>query len=318
MPPLRVELAATGRVAAAAAATLPRLVRPRRPPAALLESITSVAAPPARGGVTVRALTQNRFHAPTPVVVEGSWRPPRTLMTMGAFLVEHTQARFLVDAGICADVGRRHLCHMPFAIRTLVEGSPPQTGIADAVAQQGLDPGQVDFVVLTHVHWDHCSGLAELPHVAVRLSAAELDFSASPPRALVLHGVLPQAYAEARFQPFALDGPPVETFERSLDLFGDGSAVLVDLPGHTPGHIGVLLTLHSGRRLLLCGDAVWSATQATLAREKAPLPGNIIDVDRQEAYRSVLRLHKLGRGITLLPAHDLGSIEAAFAAGMLS
>jgi len=52
---------------------------------------------------------------------------------------------------------------------------------------------------------------------------------------------------------YELDGPPVLTFTRSHDLFGDGSVVLVDLAGHTPGSVGVLLHTSAGP-VLLAGD----------------------------------------------------------------
>ncbi len=46
-------------------------------------------------------------------------------------------------------------------------------------------------------------------------------------------------------------------FDESLDLFGDGRLVLVPLPGHTPGSVGLFVTLDSGRRLFFSGDTSW-------------------------------------------------------------
>ncbi|MGH3320985.1 MAG: MBL fold metallo-hydrolase [Streptosporangiaceae bacterium] len=228
--------------------TLVRVVRPRRPDPAFLAGLDPVTPPHARGGVSLRALPQNSFSAPTFAIAEGTWRPWLSPMTMGAFLVEHEQATFLVDAGVCHDTRQRHLSQLPAVTRALV---------------------------------------------------------------------VPDAYAGAALGPFDLNGPPVETFSASFDLFGDGTVVVVSLPGHTPGHVGVLVTLRSGRRCLLAGDAVWNSFQVRAALERAPLPGRLVDVDREETYASVVRLHRMSPDITVLPAHDKRAIDMVFAGGPL-
>lgn len=307
------EAGAAARAAGALPPTLLRVLRPQRPDPGILSRLESAPAPEAQGGVELSALTQNSFSAPNFAVAEGLFVPLRARMTMGAFLVRHERATFLVDAGISRDVRTRHLSQLPAVSRALVRGSPPERGIAEAVREAGTDPTDLAFVLLTHVHWDHCSGLAELPDVPVRLSRPEYDFSREASAALLSHAVVPDAYHSGRLEPFDLDGPPVETFRASRDLFGDGAVVVVSLPGHTPGHVGVLVTLHSGRRLLLAGDAVWSVQQVRYGLQRAPLPGWLVDSDRAQAYDSVLRLYRMSRDITVLPAHDRRAIDEAFA-----
>ena len=68
------------------------------------------------------------------------------------------------------------------------------------------------------------------------------------------------------------------SFGHAIDLFGDGSVRLLSTPGHTKGHMSVLLRLQSGRELLLTGDAAYSratidaGARAALLRRRAPLP----------------------------------------------
>ncbi|KWX02658.1 putative hydrolase [Carbonactinospora thermoautotrophica] len=317
MTRLGVEVTVTARAALALASTVARTVRPRRPDPRWVAQLEPVGAPRARRGVTLHAITQNEFGALTAAVAQGRLRPAFSPMTVGAFLVEHPEARFLVDAGVCHDARRRHVPRLPALGRALLAGSPPRVGLADGVREAGFDPDGLAFVLLTHLHWDHCSGLAELPGVPVRLSRAEYEFAAAPPDVLLRHCVVPETYAATRLDPVELDGPPVETFPASHDVFGDGSVLVVSLPGHTPGHVGVLLTLRSGRRVLLAGDAAWSAYAVAEARERAPVAACLVDADRDEAYRSVLRLHRLPGDVTVLPAHDLRAIRAAFPAGPL-
>ena len=82
----------------------------------------------------------------------------------------------------------------------------------------------------------------------------EIEFSriATPP------AVLPSQFAHAiRWVPFQFAAQPFMGFEYSHDLFGDGSLVLVPMQGHTPGSVGLFLTLDDGRRFFFTGDTSW-------------------------------------------------------------
>ncbi len=192
---------------------------------------------------------------------------------------------------------------LPTPLRLFVAPDRPVTGLADALQRIGRDVDDVDFVLPTHLHWDHVSRLLELPpKVAVQTRPVERDFALNaggPPL-----GVARAPLRGRRFDTYDLDGPPVLTFERSHDLFADGSVVLVDLAGHTPGSVGVLLNLDGDRRVLLAGDAVWHRLQVRLLREKAPFPGQLVDDDRDAAFAGVHRLHALPPTIELIPSHD--------------
>jgi glyoxylase-like metal-dependent hydrolase (beta-lactamase superfamily II) len=102
---------------------------------------------------------------------------------------------------------------------------------------------------------------------------------------------------------YDLDGPPVLTFTRSHDLFGDGSVVLVDLAGHTPGSVGVLLHTSAGP-VLLAGDAAWHTYQVDDIRQKSSYPGGLADEDRAESFRTLHRLHAIRDRVMVVPTHD--------------
>lgn len=288
------------------------MLRPRQPTGAELAEVRYAEPPPATGGVRVRALLQNQWDAPTAGVIEGQLTPPTTRMAIGAFLVEHSSGPFLADAGMCADAHTRHLADMPVLVRKISAGPPADIGLADAIRIGGVAPERLLFALLTHVHWDHVSGLAELPGLTARITAAEVPLTA--PDAPFRPGVVPETLRGVHFEPVELDGPPVLTFPASHDVFGDGTVVLCDLAGHTPGHVGILLALHSGRRLLLAGDAVWNSTQLKLVRQR-PAVARMADADPEAAYRTVIRLSKVPSHITVLPAHDHAAITAAFPDG---
>lgn len=297
------------RCCTALAATPPRLLRPRRPDRALLAGITLADAPPARAEVRLTALTQARTSAPEILVAEGVRSLREVPMTYAAFLVEHPRARFLVDPAMCAEAQRRVLRELPFPVPLLVGPEKPVRGLADALAAVGMTGDDVDFVIATHLHWDHVAGLLELPgSVPIRLPGIERDWAMDGPRAPL--GVARGPLLGREFDTVELDGPPVLSFARSRDLFGDGSVLLVDLAGHTPGSIGVLLAVDDGTRVLLAGDAVWSNLQVRLLREKAPMPGLLFDADREAAFATIHRLHALPAAIEIIAAHDHAAVVA--------
>lgn len=302
------------RCCAALAATPRRLLRPRQPDTELLARLDPIPAPPAERTVKLTVLQQGRLSAPTTIVAEGARSLGTTPLIMATFLVEHPQARFLVDPALCADVHKRVISELPFPIPMMVAPHKPVLGLADALAARDIAVTDIDFVLATHLHWDHISGLLELPgSVEIRLPGVEVDWALSGPHAPV--SVARGPLRDRTFDRLELDGPPVLTFEHSRDLFGDGSVVLVDLSGHTPGSIGVLLALDNGSRVLLAGDAIWSKIQIDLLREKAPMPGQLVDTDRDAAFATIHRLHALPSDITVVAAHDHAAVTALAARG---
>lgn len=297
------------RCCAALAATPARLLRPRRADTDFLARLESAPLPAARASVELTVLIQGRMSAPTTIVAEGVRSLGHLPMAMGAYIIEHPSARFIVDPALCAHVHRRVLPGLPFPIPSLVAPDEPVLGLADALAARDLEPATIDFVLPTHLHWDHISGVLELPDsVPVRLPSAELGWALRGPHAPT--GVVRGPLEGRPLEPLELDGPPVLTFARSLDLFGDGSVLLVDLAGHTPGSIGVLLATSDGRRVLLAGDSVWNRLQIELIREKAPMPGQLFDADRDIAFETIHRLHALPDGIEVVAAHDYDAVAA--------
>lgn len=182
-----------------------------------------------------------------------SWVP------VPVFLVEHpTAGLLLIDTGFHASVqddartslGRRQAWVLP-ARQATGESAP------ERLRSLGIEPEKVGVVVMTHLHNDHASGASQFPHATFVVDAAEWRAACA--------GGFPEGYRHAHFdQPWDWrtvdhDGPdaqPHAGFQRSLDLFGDGSFVLLSTPGHTLGHQSVLLALQ-GRRLLLTGDAAY-------------------------------------------------------------
>lgn len=282
---------------AAATGSVYGMVRPRRRDERLLRSITDAGLPVPRHTVTVTALPQVPRPVPTAAVVEGTFRPRRIPNSLASFVVTHPDATIVVDPGVCLDVERRALAQLPAVLRLAVR--PPAGVVATVEALRG-GPAP-DFALPTHAHWDHVCGLLDLPGLPVHLHRTERQWVGAGPVAPV--GGVRDALRDRPTVEYELDGPPVLTFTRSHDLFGDGTVVLVDLSGHTPGSVGVLA--HTARGwILLAGDAAWHHRQVDTIRQKASYPGIFADADRGRTFATLHRLHLARERVTIVPTHD--------------
>ena len=158
----------------------------------------------------------------------------------------------------------------------------PEQALREQLLERGIGHRDVAVVVMTHLHYDHASGVSEFPDATFVLSRAEWEAGS--------HGAqMRNGYIRSQFDfPFdwrtvdyeAADVDAHRTFGRAVDLFGDGSVRLLFTPGHTAGHQSVLLRL-SDREALLTADAAY--LERTISGEAEPL---VVD-DRHRFVRSL-------------------------------
>jgi glyoxylase-like metal-dependent hydrolase (beta-lactamase superfamily II) len=277
------------------------VIRPRRADARFLASLTDAGLPKATSTVSVSPLRQVPRSVPTALIVEGRRHPRRIENSLASFVVTHPTATFIVDPGVCVNAGARAVAQLPTILRAAVRPAADVVPTVSALAEQGYATANIDFALPTHAHWDHVCGLLDLPALPVYLHRTEHDWVTTGSVAPV-GGVRDSLDGRTTID-YDLDGPPVLTFTRSHDLFGDGSVVLVDLAGHTPGSVGVLLHTSAGH-VLLAGDAAWHTYQVEDIRQKSSYPGGLADEDRAEGFRTLHRLHAIKDRVTVVPTHD--------------
>lgn len=220
---------------------------------------------------------------------------------MAAILVRHPQGNILFDAGFGANVDE-HAKTIPWLMRKLAS-YVKETPVAVQLRQGGLSPDQISVAFISHSHWDHISGLEDFPGLEVRMPQAELEFI----RQHRMPGLIDQMIDKLKVRTFDFSGGPYENFDRSLDLFGDGSIVFVPLPGHTEGSTGMFVNLHSGKRYLFTGDLTWALEGVQLPAERPWLARRLVDYDEAEVRRSIIKVHQLMQkypDLIVVPAHD--------------
>lgn len=228
----------------------------------------------------------------------GNWTE-KVKVNHTAVLIQHHAATLLFDTGLGRQVDRQFE-EMPAWDKPLLQYGQV-TPARDQLDRDGI---RIDRIVLSHVHWDHASALVDYPDVPVWATYDDIDFShiSTPP------AVLPSQFNhDVKWQPYELEPEPFMGFSESLDLFGDGSLVLVSLRGHTPGAVGLFLTLDDGRRFFFTGDASWRLEGFTGPHEKFWFSRNMVDNDREQTANVLETVHTLLEThpeITVVPAHD--------------
>lgn len=222
-----------------------------------------------------------------------------------AFLIHHpTAGALVVDTGLHPSVTAKPAANFG---RLAAWYAKPQLGPGEDLPAQlrrrGVDPRAVGTVIMTHLHFDHASGMSELGKSTFIITEAEWRAATTLPRP-ILHGYRRSHFDYAfDYRTITYDGPNVSSyssFGRSFDLLGDGSIRLLSLPGHTFGHQAVLCRLRE-RDLVIAGDAIFTYGQLTAA----PPPPRPADPHTYRRSLQELRLfHRQFPDALIIPGHD--------------
>jgi N-acyl homoserine lactone hydrolase len=230
---------------------------------------------------------------------------PTVMIPIPAYVIHHpSYGAFLVDTGLHASVASRPAENLGRILggRGGARIEPGQ----DLPAQlrgRGIEAKSVRLVVMTHMHFDHTSGMSQFPDAMFVITEDEWEAATTESRPL-LHGYRHDHFNYAfDYRAISYDTDSVSsyaTFGRTFDLFGDGSVRLASTPGHSAGHQSVICRLRD-RDLVIAGDAIYTLGQLAGAPEP-PRP-----VDRHNWRRSMRELRQFAETFpqaVVLPGHD--------------
>jgi N-acyl homoserine lactone hydrolase len=178
-------------------------------------------------------------------------------ISVSCYLIHHAQGYFLWDTGISDRV------------TSLPDGWLPTNNAANDILwtraktleaqlkEIGVGPSDIRYIGISHTHPDHIGNIELFPRTTVLIQKAEYEFYFGPakPGAAVLPAealTVPPGDPTPKFS----KDHPVNLVQEDLDVFGDGSVMIVSTPGHTPGHDSLLVHLPKTGWILLSGDAV--------------------------------------------------------------
>ncbi|HLL59821.1 MAG TPA: N-acyl homoserine lactonase family protein [Allosphingosinicella sp.] len=153
--------------------------------------------------------------------------------------------------------------------------------IADQLKQLGVRPEQIEIIGISHHHFDHTGQAAGFPNAKLVMGKGDLDFLKAAPA---------PAGGDPPLKHWLSGGGKVVEATRDVDIFEDGRVIMLDTPGHTPGHNALLVRLASGN-VLLTGDLYHFTEQVAL---KGVPPFNH---DRADTLASMDRFDKIAKNL---------------------
>lgn len=156
---------------------------------------------------------------------------PNTLIPIYAYIVHSPSGVLLFDSG----VGPPH-----DVIDALYR--PRRSPLLDLLARAGVAIRDVDVVVNSHLHFDHCGGNQLFPHARIIVQRVELEVART------------SMYTVREWVDF--EGARLDIIDGEHSIWDD--ARVVPTPGHTRGHQSLVLETPEGR-VILAGQAAETA-----------------------------------------------------------
>lgn len=207
------------------------------------------------------------------------------------YVVKHPQGVVLFDSGAHPQLAEDAVGRMGAAAEEFVVKVGPEDRIETVLGRIGMEPGDVDLVIQSHLHFDHAGGLYAFPETPVMVQRAELEFAENPP-------------PEQRDIYIADDFAPVSNWrllDGDEDVFGDGRLTLISTPGHTKGHQSLLVKLDDGRVIFLLADAAYLLPKMRARRPPGVLWDELALLETWDRVEALEREHDA----FLITTHDL-------------
>ncbi len=205
-----------------------------------------------------------------------------------SYLIEHPKGRVLFDTGLHVDTQLDPDRRLGRLAQYHTVGFKAGEEITARLAAMQVAPRKIDFIINSHLHFDHCGGNEQIPDATLLIQRREWEVGHDA-------DLIERVY----YDPHDYDhGHQVKLIDGEHDVFGDGSVLCIPTPGHTPGHQSLKVKI-DGDYVVLTGDACY--LRRTL--DNFHLPTTMYD--REQMLESIRRLRALrDSGAMIITGHD--------------
>lgn len=211
-------------------------------------------------------------------------------LASSCYLIKHGEAYMLWDTGLSAALKGAAISSTAPLSATVTETIPEQ------LAKIGVKPEQISLIGISHYHFDHIGQAGTFPQAKLMIGKGDYDsLAATPPQ----NGADP-----APLKNWFGGSGKSESVSGDKDVFGDGTVTMLDLPGHTPGHHGLMVKLARRGNVLLTGDLAHFRENY----EADGVPG--FNYNRADTLASLARFKGLAKNLpaTVIIQHDARDI----------
>lgn len=254
-------------------------------------------------GISFSIIESGYSDAPEFLVYKGGKTFKNRRVTISSVLVRHPKGLFLFDSGLGSDFMEQFKENSTWFERLLFGFNVTKS----TSSQLGSIADSVSLIILSHLHLDHAGDVESFTNAKAITTKKGYDFAISsnaPTPSFIMAQYdspnLAWDYVSWKDQTY-------EGFEKSYNLFNDGTVVLVHIGGHTLGSIGIFLTTESGKRYFFTGDTTWALEGFTIPAAKHPMASHRVDGYPEELDKQIVHIHNLmlqKPELIVVPAHD--------------
>jgi len=218
-----------------------------------------------------------------------------TDLAVPCFLVVHPKGVLIWDTGAVPDAAWEATGLTTVQHITLPDSQQRDVTISKSLKQQlselGLSPADVNYLALSHYHYDHTANANEFAAATWLVREPERDamFSVSPPGT-----TQPSSYSLLR------KSKTVLLKQDQYDVFGDGKVNIMFAPGHTPVHQVLYLKLPETGPVVLSGDLYHYPEEMVLDR----VPTFEFDAEKTRTTRKRMKQFLKDTGAQMWIQHD--------------
>jgi len=208
------------------------------------------------------------------------------------FLIQYNDKNILFDTGNALEASKDPKKHWGDIIEAYNPVMEENQYVVNQLKTLGVQPEDIDYVILSHLHLDHAGGVGAFPNARYISHHKEVQWAFNPDctqkGAYIMHDI------DKGIEWLQLGNK----FGEAYDLFDDGIIEIYPTPGHTPGHISVLVNLT--KPMLLTSDSCY--TEENLNDNIAP--GLVWDAE--ESIRTIKWIQNLQneKGVEIITGHD--------------
>jgi glyoxylase-like metal-dependent hydrolase (beta-lactamase superfamily II) len=209
-------------------------------------------------------------------------------LPVSCVLLRHAQGNVLFDTGCHPEIAVDPEPRLGAMVKYMIPIMPAGDHVLTGLKAVGLGPDDIDVVVCSHLHTDHCGCNGFFRKATIFVHALEIEAANAP-------DAFDRGYIRLDW-----DHPiPLKVIDRQTDLFGDGKITLLPLPGHSRGTTGALVKLDRSGEFLLASDAL--SVRANL--DGRTVPRNTLDPE--QFLKSLDEIAKLeAAGAQIVCGHD--------------
>jgi glyoxylase-like metal-dependent hydrolase (beta-lactamase superfamily II) len=214
-----------------------------------------------------------------PLAYTGMFRSHVNQITLpvSSYLIEHPKGLILIDTGWNSLVRQSQWQELGLQVKINKAYLPAGWAIDEQLAKLGYKPEDLDYVMMSHLHSDHASGLPLVKNAKKFLVSQEEWDTANRDKLRYI----PNMWKDVNMQTFEYKDSDLGPYGRSYDVFDDGSVNFIYTPGHSKGLSSTLIHGDNGQEVLLATDTAYMKESI----DHLYTPGIVID--RKEAIESV-------------------------------